>query len=587
MSYSAKSPSAIVRFTAPHAQSEPVHTAFGEPLHTLVAHRHEEVTAVLNSAHQHAKQGRWCVGFVAFEAATAFDAAFELHGCVAPPRTPLAWFAVYDRAVSLLPAPERSSWQLTPWTSALSPTEFARQIAEIHQRIAQGQVYQINLTSPLASNFDGDALALFDALCRAQPHSYAAYLNLGDMQVLSVSPELFFDWRDGHILSRPMKGTAPRGRSAAQDQALAQALRDSSKEQAENLMIVDLIRNDISRIALPFSVKVENLFALQAWPTIWQMTSDVRAETRPGVELADVFGALFPCGSVTGAPKVRAMHWIKQLETQPRGIYCGAIGVLQPGGAATFNVAIRTLTLYGQAASCGIGSGITADATPGGEWQEWRNKQNFLRRCETPFELLETLGLDEGQYANLTLHLTRLQEAAVHFGYAYDLTVIERRLMELAQKHPRGGWRVRLCSDVMGGVKVQAFSLLESTGPVRVQLAPSPMLEAHSEFVRFKTTRRSHYDRFSPSTPDVFDTLLFNEAGELTEFTRGNVAVLLDGQWITPHVECGLLAGVGRAVALSESKMVEGRIRRSDLARAQGLVFINSLRGWLNAELMN
>jgi para-aminobenzoate synthetase / 4-amino-4-deoxychorismate lyase len=561
----------------------PLQACFGPPDQVLLAHRASEVAEVLNQAHMHAKAGRWCVGHVNFEAAAAFDGAFAVHGTAEP----LACFAVYEAPIlrEVNPALPQRDWALSPWKLALDRAQFHQQMNQIHAAIADGEVYQINLTSPLESRFDGDTLVLFDALCRAQPHSYAAYLNLGDTQILSVSPELFFDWREGQILSRPMKGTAARGQSAEQDQALAQALRESSKEQAENLMIVDLIRNDLSRIATPFSVKVENLFALQAWPTIWQMTSDVRAQTRPGLELADVFGALFPCGSVTGAPKVRAMHWIRQLEAQSRGVYCGAIGVLQPGGAATFNVAIRTVTVQGQVARCGIGSGITADATANDEWQEWHNKQAFLRRCEAPFELLETLRLEEGQFTHWSLHRTRLQEAAAHFGYAVQHEVLEESLANLAQRHPHGVWRVRLRSDAQGRVQATAHDLPPTLEPVQVQLANSPMVEAHSEFVRFKTTRRSHYEVFSPSTADVFDTLLFNEAGELTEFSRGNVAVLLDGRWITPHVECGLLAGVGRAVALRESRMVEGRIHRSDLARAQGLVFINSLRGWLSAEL--
>jgi para-aminobenzoate synthetase/4-amino-4-deoxychorismate lyase len=586
MSPQADAPSAILRFTAPHAQSRPLHAEFGEPRQILIARQPHDVATVLNSAHLHAKNGRWCVGFVSFEAAAAFDAAYELHPFDNNSSLPLAWFAVYDSAQTLPSHSALKTWQLASWTTALTPATFARQVDHIHEAIANGEVYQINLTSPLQSQFEGDARSFFDALCRAQPQSYAAYLNLGDIQVLSVSPELFFDWRDGSILSRPMKGTAARGRSTEQDQALAQALRDSSKEQAENLMIVDLIRNDISRIALPFSVKVENLFALQAWPTIWQMTSDVQAQTRPGIELADVFAALFPCGSVTGAPKVRAMHWIKQLESAPRGVYCGAIGVLQPGGAATFNVAIRTVTVNGRLAHCGIGSGITADANANDEWQEWQNKQGFLRRCEAPFELLETLRLQEGEFPHWPLHRARLQEAASFFGYPLQHEVLDQCLAGLVRQHPRGVWRVRLCSDAQGGVSATADELPPTLEPVRVQLASRPISEAHSEFVRFKTTRRSHYDVFSPSTAGVFDTLLFNEDGELTEFTRGNVAVLLDGQWVTPNVDCGLLAGVGRAVALRESTVVEGRVHRSDLARAQGLAFINSLRGWLRAELV-
>ncbi len=586
MSSFVATPSAILRFTAPHAQSQPLHAAFGEPLHILIAQRSDEVAAVLNSAHQHAKDGRWCVGFVSYEAAAAFDTAHELHPINNIPPTPLAWFAVYDGAHDFPSPIGRKTWQLAPWKSALTPATFASQVGRIHEVIANGEVYQINLTSPLESQFEGDALALFDALCRAQPNSYSAYLNLGDVQVLSVSPELFFDWRDGQILSRPMKGTAARGQSPTQDQALAQALRESSKEQAENLMIVDLIRNDLSRIANPFSVKVDKLFALQAWPTIWQMTSDVLAQTRPGVQLADVFGALFPCGSVTGAPKVRAMHWIKQLEAGTRGVYCGAIGVLQPGGAATFNVAIRTVTVQGKAARCGIGSGITADANAKDEWQEWSNKQTFLQRCESPFDLLETLRLEEGQFPHWALHWVRLQEAAAHFGYAVQHEALEQRLASLSKQHPHGVWRVRLCSDAQGKVHATAHELPPTVQPVQVQLANRPILEARSEFVRFKTTRRGHYDAFTPSSADVFDTLLFNASGELTEFTRGNVAVLLDGEWLTPPLDCGVLAGVGRARALGEGRIKEQRITLADLKRAQGLAFVNSLRGWLMVELL-
>jgi para-aminobenzoate synthetase / 4-amino-4-deoxychorismate lyase len=578
-------PSAILRFTAPHVQSQALHAAFGAPLHILTTQRSNEVAQVLNAAHQHAKEGRWCVGFVSFEAASAFDVAYELHSIDQNPSTPLVWFAVYDNARAVPSPTEQKTWHLTAWESTLTPDQFAGQVRRIHEAIADGEVYQINLSSPLQSRFEGDVLGFFDALCRAQPNSYSAYLNLGDMQILSVSPELFFDWRQGHILSRPMKGTAARGQSPTQDQAMAQALRESSKEQAENLMIVDLIRNDLSRIAKPFSVQVEKLFALQAWPTIWQMTSDVLAQTRPGTQLSDVFAALFPCGSVTGAPKVRAMHWIKQLEARARGVYCGAIGVLQPGGAATFSVAIRTVTLQGQLAHCGIGSGITADATATDEWQEWRNKQIFLRRCESPFDLLETLRMEEGQFPHWPLHRARLQEAAAYFGYAIQHEALEQSLASLSRQHPHGVRRVRLCSNAQGEVSVTAYELPPTLEPVHVQLASRPIPEAHSEFVRFKTTRRSHYDAFAPSRGDVFDTLLFNASGELTEFTRGNVAVLLDGQWLTPPPDCGLLAGVGRALALGSGRIKEQRITLADLKRAQGLAFVNSLRGWLMAEL--
>lgn len=578
-------PSAVIDFVGPHPGALPVRLAFGQPLEVLVARRPDEVAAVLNQAHAHARQGRWCVGHVAFEAAAAFDAAFALHAT----GEPLVWFAVHGQP---LPEPQAhdapgGSWRLGPWQSMLDQSVFSDRIGQIHRAIAEGEVYQINFTTLLRAGFEGDALALFQALRRAQPRSYAAYLDTGETKLLSVSPELFFDWRGGRILSRPMKGTAARGETEQEDRAIERALRQSAKEQAENLMIVDLIRNDVSRIAQPFSVQVPRLFDTEAWPTIWQMTSDVVAQTRPHVQLADVFAALFPCGSVTGAPKVRAMHWIKRLETQPRGTYCGAIGLLQPGGGATFNVAIRTIELKGGLASCGIGSGITADATAAHEWQEWQNKQAFLQRCLAPFELLETLRLENGQYPQIEAHLARMEQAAAHFGYRLDVAQAHEALQGLALRHGQGLWRARLCCDASGRLQTQAHALQETAGPVQVRLAARPLLQAHGEFVRFKTTRREHYDAFLPTEPEVFDTLLWNEEGELTEFTRGNVAVLLNGHWLTPAAHCGLLQGTGRALALNEGRVAEARILRDELKQAQGLAFINGLRGWLEARLVD
>jgi len=351
--------------------------------------------------------------------------------------------------------------------------------------------------------------------------------------VLSVSPELFFDWSsEGSILTRPMKGTAPRGATQKQDAENAAALRASVKERAENVMIVDLIRNDLSRIAQLHSVGVPRLFHTEALPTVWSMTSDITAKTRPGTTLTDVFTALFPCGSVTGAPKVQATRTIRALEPDARGVYCGAIGVVRPGGSATFNVAIRTLEIdKGSDVRCGIGSGITVDARFEGEWAEWGHKAAFVRRASAPFQLLETLRIEDG--------VARDAEAA---------------------------------------------PMVDHAGYARVRLAPAPLREAHGEFVSHKTTRRAHYEAFAPAD-GLFDTLLWNESGEVTEFTRGNVAVKIADRWITPPLSSGLLPGVGRARALATRRVVEAIVFVEDLARAEGLVFLNSLRGWIEVQL--
>lgn len=574
-------PTALIDFIAPVEGAARERLAFFDPLAVLQADTLDEVPLVLQRVEAEARQGRWCVGFVAYEAAPAFDRAMQAHR----PDGRLAWFGVFDRAQPW-PAPSPLRYEPLSWTAGIDRAGFERAIARIHAAIADGEVYQINFTAPWRSAFAGHPLGLFHALHRAQPDGYAAYLDTGTQQVLSVSPELFFDWRDDRLLSRPMKGTAAREADPQADARRAEHLRTSEKERAENLMIVDLIRNDLSRVAQPHSVQVPRLFHTQALPTVWQMTSDVVARTRAGVGLVDIFRALFPCGSVTGAPKLRAMHWIGQLEAGPRGVYCGAVGVVRPGGSATFNVPIRTVSLQAGQARCGIGSGITADADAAGEWAEWRSKQAFLVRAQSAFELLETMRLEAGRVVHRDEHLARMSTAARHFGFTWQPQAAAQALDRLVAAHPAGLWRVRLLAGADGSCRAEAFALHDVVPPVRVRLAERPFEAAGSEFVRFKTTRRAHYDALAPTDPAVFDTLLWNEAGELTEFTRGNVAVKLHGRWVTPPLSCGLLGGIGRAMALRDGRLVEQVVHRDELPQAQGLAFLNSLRGWLAAELL-
>lgn len=571
---------ALIDFAAPGGSGAgAVRAAFTAPRAVLVANTLAEVQPLLDTVHAHATAGHWCVGYLRYEAAPAFDTALKAHS----PNGPLAWFGVYDEP---LPWPDTPPADTAVLARLNDPDRaaFDTALGEVHAAIAAGDVYQVNHTVQLQGHLgSGSAQALFQALQRAQPGGYAACIDSGGEQILSVSPELFFDWTGGQLLTRPMKGTAPRGNSATSDADLANALRASPKEQAENVMVVDMLRNDVSRVALPHSVKVPRLFHLEALPSVWQMTSDVTATTRPGTTLADVFAALFPCGSVTGAPKVRAMQLIHQLEPGPRGVYCGAVGVVRPGGDATFNVAIRTVTLQGDTLACGIGSGITADAQPDAEWREWRHKRAFLERARAPFELLETLALENGACRNAPRHLARLAGAAAHFGYPWRLDVAEAALDAVRQRHPSGAWRVRLLWHPDGRAEAQAFTLSDTSSPVRLQLAAQAFGMADSEFTRFKTTRRDHYDAVAPADPAVFDTVLWNERGELTECTRGNIALLLDGQWVTPPLHCGLLPGVGRAQALTEGRLQEKVVTLGALPRVEALAFVNSLRGWLPA----
>lgn len=370
---------ALIDFADPHSpdpRAGRLRAAFGAPARVLAAHRPQELRPLLQTVEALARQGHWCVGYLRYEAAAAFDAAFALH----PADGPLAWFGVHEAALPWpqqidLPQQERPA---LAWQAGLTRAAFDASMARIHHTIAEGGLYQINYTTRLQAPWRGDARQLFGALRQGQPDGYAAFIDAGHEQVLSVSPELFFDWQGEQLLARPMKGTAPRGATPEEDAAQAQRLRSTPKERAENVMIVDLIRNDLSRVAQPFSVRVPQLLRTEALPTVWQMTSDVQARTRAGTTLAELFAALFPCGSITGAPKVAAMRLIHALESAPRGVYCGAVGVVQPGGNARFNVPIRTVVLRGGMAQCGVGSGITADAQADAEWDEWQHKLAFL-----------------------------------------------------------------------------------------------------------------------------------------------------------------------------------------------------------------
>ncbi|WP_042425970.1 chorismate-binding protein [Comamonas granuli] len=581
-----------IDFADPHDPAgERLRWAFGPPQAVLAAHTLDEVRPVLDAAEAAARAGAWVLGWLGYEAAPAFDAAFAVHASA--PGQPLAWFGVHAAPQPWPAAAEPGSAQVH-WQGGHDRAAFDAALARIQQAIGAGELYQVNYTAPLRGELQGSAGALFAALQRAQPGGYAAHIAAGAIQVLSVSPELFFDWQAGAdgrgpILTRPMKGTAARGATPADDAQQAARLRASPKERAENVMIVDLLRNDLSRIAEPHSVRVPALCQTAPLPTVWQMTSDVAATTRAGTRLQDVFAALFPCGSVTGAPKVQAMRAIAALEGGPRGVYCGALGLLRPqaGGGlrATFNVPIRTVELQGSAVRCGIGSGIVWGAEPDAEWREWAAKRAFVERASEPFDLLETLRLQDGQWRHLPEHLERMRQAAAHFGYPWEDAALHQCLQALAARHAHGAWRVRLRLDARGTPHAEAFALAPTPEPVLLRLAERPLAQAHGEFVRHKTTRRAHYAAFAPQEPGVFDTVLWNEEGELTEGTFGNIALLLDGRWVTPALACGLLPGVGRAVALREGRVQEAVVRLDDLPRVQGWAFINSLRGWLAARL--
>jgi para-aminobenzoate synthetase/4-amino-4-deoxychorismate lyase len=571
---------------------------FTEPVEELVAWHAAEVVPVLRRAQAHAEAGRWCLGAVAYEAAAAFDPVLATHPRLAG--WPLVRFGVFDQELSWPDEPEGDGrGRCAPWRFSMDPGAYERRVVRAQEAMAAGECYQVNLAGTLQAEFQGELAPWMARLRAAQPGGYLLWLDWGEQQVLSASPELFFDWKPGaqggQLMCRPMKGTAPRHADPVRDALARKQLADCTKERAENVMIVDLLRNDMGRIAQPGSVHVEKLFQLEALPTVWQMTSTIAARTRPEIGLTEVFRALFPCGSITGAPKASAMRWIRVLEDGPRGVYCGAAGVVRPGGSATFSVPIRTVTAElasGEgtrqwSVRYGVGSGLTAYANAQAEWQELRAKSRVLERSTQPFDLLETLRLEEGRYGLLEEHLDRMVRSADWFGFPCDRPTLRHSLLAVARHHARGAWRVRLTLARSGTTEVQTEALGLTTEPVLLTLADQVIETggADQEFVIHKTTRRGHYDSRASKLDGVFDTLLMNERGELTEFTRGNLALKVQGRWLTPAAHCGLLPGTLRRDLLARGVIAEAVLTPGDLQHAEELVFFNSLRGWLRGRM--
>ena len=558
---------------------------FVEPVAVLRADTLDAVEGVLRNAQEWAEGGAWVAGFVGYEAAPAFDTALRVRGGAS---TPLVWFAVFDQPRC---APSGAGDVCSASLDLQVDAEFeayAERFTRIHNAIARGEIYQANCTLRLRGVCDTNALALYDRLRTAQPAGYCAYIDFGAQQVLSLSPELFFRRDGARLTTQPMKGTRARGRHVAEDEALARELRESAKDRAENLMIVDLLRNDLSRLARRGSVTVPQRYALQRLPTVWQMTSTVSAEIDPGCGLFEIFRALFPCGSITGAPKVKAMQWIAELEDSARGPYCGAIGLLKPGGDAVFNVAIRTVVVDARRgeAVCGVGSGIVWDSRPDDEYAEVLLKGRFLHAAPWPrFGLIETMRLQHGEVMRLARHMARLEASARYFDFSLDAVRWRGALENAARAHAAGLHRLRLCLHADGAldVDVQPFVDAVPATPRSFVLADAPV---RSDDVRLfhKTTLRQPYEGAATAHPDAFDVLLWNERGEVTEFTRGNLVLELDGRLLTPALDGGLLAGCLRDELLECGQIAEATLTLDELARATCIWFINSLRGALRLK---
>lgn len=546
---------------------------------TVVATHPDEVLDVLNQVEQAAADGLFAAGFVAYEAASVLNPDLPVVPAFAG--LPLVWFAFFRERHSGTSAAEFTRpFATTALEAQKDLEEYAEDIVRIRDYIAAGDCYQVNHTFPLSAPFDGDLHQLYSRISTAQRAPFCAYLDIGRFTILSASPELFFSLKDGVITTRPMKGTAGRGRWEDEDRAAVEQLQNSPKERAENLMIVDLLRNDLGIVAETGSVTVDALFEVETYPTVHQMTSTVSAHLRPDNRLTDIFRALFPCGSVTGAPKRRSMEIIAELEDEPRGIYCGAIGCVAPGGEALFSVAIRTL-LFDRLAkklTMGVGSAVTWDSEALSEYGECLSKGAFVQSQEHDFRLIESLRLENGAYALLDRHIVRLKASAGYFGFVCDEEKIRQELSCHAV-HAPGVYKVRLLLTAEGEVELSSQVLHESAAPLRIAIS-TRTVESTERLRYHKTTRRELFDDARSRRPDCDDVLLLNEQGQLTEGSYHTLVIKLDGTLVTPPVVCGLLPGVLRAELLESGEISECILYPDDLNRAEAVWLINSVRGW-------
>ena len=501
------------------------------------------------------------------------------------------------RAGTTLPA--ESAYAVTNLRLNIEKDDYLRAIAAIQSYIAAGDTYQVNYTLKLLFAFSGSPAALYQALRRNQSVSYGAFVSSGMSRILSFSPELFFRKKGNSCTVRPMKGTMPRGRTTAEDRRQRQFLQTDSKNRSENVMIVDLLRNDLGRLAKPGSVRVSSLFDVETYETLHQMTSTITGELPAGLGLFDLFKALFPCGSVTGAPKIRTMEIIRELEHGPRGVYTGAIGYLAPSGDALFNVPIRTVVLAGNQGEMGIGSGIVHDSEGEQEWQECQLKAAFLTRPSRDFQLIETLlwQADSG-YWLLAEHLARLADSADYFLFAFDREKVSRELARLGETFAGDGGnrRVRLLLAKDGTVEISA---MPCETPRTLACPPAAELprvifastktDSRDPFLFHKTTRRDLYNREREKAlrDGYYEVLFLNERGEVTEGSISTLFIEKDGLFYTPPLECGLLPGVFRAhfIARPPARVVEKILLPVDLAGADAIYVANSVRGIVRVRL--
>jgi para-aminobenzoate synthetase/4-amino-4-deoxychorismate lyase len=561
---------------------------YQNPIEIVTAWEAEEVGPALERLQTFHSQGRYLAGYFAYELGYLLEGTL-MHLLPENRSEPLLQFGVFNSYEQTdLPAVGAAEigWMKPDWTKP----EYNKKFEKIAAYIKAGDVYQINLTFPLRGTFKGDAASLYQFLNKRQPVHYGGVIALSDRSIVTLSPELFYQRDQNDIQMRPMKGTIKRGATEVEDNELAHTLQNDAKNRAENLMIVDLLRNDLSRISEPGSVKVADLFSIETYPSLHTMTSGIEARLKPDIKLDQVLRALFPCGSVTGAPKIRAMEIIRELESVPRNAYCGALGMIDPDGKSRFNVGIRTLSLGSDnSLTYPVGSGVVADSTGTSEYEECLLKAAFLTGGS--FDLIETIGWDPViGFMHMDLHMERLVASAFVFGYAFRKSFVrsslDKAVENLATPHKI---RITLSHNgvVQTSVSLLQFSAKNAAWPVSLS---KNRLNSKDRMLRHKTTERTFYDgereRIHRLT-GCKEVLFFNERDELCEGSFTNVFIVKDGEMLTPALRSGLLPGVLRKTLLANGDVKAKTLTREDFEQADEIFVGNSVRGLISARLLD
>jgi len=559
---------------------------FKDPLQIFQTFSIKEVISILKTIDNEVRGNIYAAGFISYEAAPAFDPALKAKDLSS---FPLCWFGLYNKVSIINPSEyKRKKYEIGNWISSIDKGKYHQDIKQIKEYIAGGYTYQVNYTYRLTSKIYGDPFSFFLELVDKQKTNYAAYIDIGDFIICSVSPELFFKLDGDSIISRPMKGTATRGRYIDEDIEKANRLHLSIKNRAENTMIVDMIRNDLGRISDTGSVQVESLYDIEKYQTVLQMTSSVRARTTASI--SRIFTAMFPCASITGAPKYQTTKIISEIEATPRKVYTGCIGFIMPGRKAQFNVAIRTVLIDRilSQAEYGVGGGIVWESDEREEYEESRIKFKVLTEKKLQFNLLETiLWTPQHGYFLLDYHLRRLKDSAKYFSFSFNEDHIEQKLDAISDHFSDKPHKIRLLLAKDGNITTTSgvFQNSSPTDPVKLTFSKIHV-DSSDPMLYHKTTNRQMYERAKKIHRDCDDVIFMNECKEITETCIYNIVLKMNRQYITPPVSCGLLPGTFRAWLLDKKEIKEKAIKLREFKNCDEIFVINSLRKWQKAILI-